>query len=213
MRRLGNLLVLVLLCAASPSPKPSFSCSGNLSPTEEAICSDPELAAWDRAIAKVYRVQGHDGSVSFVDQRRWLAERDECGADRACLLKVHLEWLGWESQASGFGTVYQRADSTRNDYADLEVLPIHNGWFFFSISAIHMQGSGTLGVHDGEAWGLIELKDGKTTFDEEPSDNYACRFHIDRTGRGWRIEQFGESTQCGGVNVSMSGDYVRHRRR
>lgn len=215
MRSLAALFALLLLAATAPAVRPSFSCSGTLTSSEKAICADPELAAWDRAVARVYRVQTRDGGVSLVDQRRWIADRNRCGADRTCLLKVHREWLGWQSQSGGFGTVYQRADSTRNDYADLEVLPIYDGWIYFSISAIHMQGSETLGVHAWESWGLIELKDGKATFDEEPGDNYACRFHIERTRKDhWLIDVFGENTQCGGLNVTMNGEYRQssHRR-
>ena len=207
LRVLAALLMLLLLGAVRPAVRPSFSCSGSLTPTEGAICADPELAAWDRAVAKVYRVQGRDGGVSFVDQRRWLADRNRCGSDRICLLKAHREWLGWESQAGGFGTVFRRSDSTANDYADLEVLPIFGGWVYFSISAIHIKDVG-IGPNNGEAWGLLQLKDGKATYDEEPGTGYGCRFHIERTKQGsWIIHEFGANTRCGGLNVTMSGEY------
>lgn len=204
------MLVLVLLCAASPAPKPSFTCTGNLSPTEKAICSDTELAAWDRAIAKVYRVQGHDGSVSFVDQRRWLAERNECGADRDCLLKVHREWLGWESQASGFGTGYHRVGTGRNDFAILEILPIVDGWVYFSIFSTHAQSDVSGAINDGEAWGLIQIRNGKGVYDDAPGKKYGCRLTIEREAADyWLIEEVGDDSICGGLNVTLTGSYRR----
>lgn len=110
------------------------------------------------------------------------------------------------------GVSFDRAGNDRIDFAYLDVLPIHGNWIYFWVSAIHVQNP-PYGVHNGEAGGVIELHAGRGIYGEDPGDPYACRFYIDRAGRGWRIEQFGENTQCGGVNVSMSGDYVRHRRR
>ncbi len=80
---------------------PSFSCSGPLSPAERVICSDPDLAALDRAVAVAYRNK-FDGlpvesgnaleevvkSLVFT-QKAWLKHRDSCGANRGCILKAY----------------------------------------------------------------------------------------------------------------------------
>ena len=208
MKSLVALLMLLLLGATRPANQPSFSCTAALALAESAICSDPELAAWDRAVAKVYRVLSRDGGVSFVDQRRWLDERNRCAADRTCLLKAYREWDGWQSQAVGFGNVYTRSGSTYADSAVIEILPIFDGWMYFSINAIHVQDARIGAVNDGGAWGLLELRNGRATYDQEPGAPYGCRFHIEKAKQGrWLIKEFDFANSCGGLNVTLSGEY------
>ena len=59
----------------------SFDCTRAASPTERAICGDRLLAGWDRSVAAAY----DQGTGSPDEQRAWLAERDRCGTDKACL--------------------------------------------------------------------------------------------------------------------------------
>ncbi len=200
------MFALLLLGAAAPADRPSFACIGTLTSTEKVICTDPELAAWDRSVAKVYRVQTRDGGVSFVDQRRWIADRNRCGADRACLLKVHREWLGWQSEAAGFGTLYIREKTEPRDPASLEILQIFDGWLFYSLSALHVQNAPD-GINDGQSWGLVRLRNGKATVTNAPGKDYGCRFKLEKIKNGWAIEEFGQTAGCGGLNVFLSGEY------
>lgn len=73
--------LLILRPAAGPI-RASFACARAGSPAERTICADRQLAGWDRSVAAAYR----EGRGDVADQRAWLAERDRCGADRACLL-------------------------------------------------------------------------------------------------------------------------------
>jgi uncharacterized protein YecT (DUF1311 family) len=66
----------------------SFECSQAESVVEKTICSDYDVAAWDRSLSAAYRMaEERSGATSELveSQREWLAERDTCGADVACL--------------------------------------------------------------------------------------------------------------------------------
>jgi uncharacterized protein len=61
LKRLTFLCVLPLVLSTSAfaqngttEASPSFSCSGNVLPTEAVICSDDNLASLDRQLAAVY---------------------------------------------------------------------------------------------------------------------------------------------------------------
>jgi uncharacterized protein YecT (DUF1311 family) len=91
-------VILVLQPLAPAKPQPSFACSKARTTTERAICGDPSLANWDRSVAAAYtmNLEGKDGGADWAptenpaelqqSHRRWLGERDRCGADRDCLL-------------------------------------------------------------------------------------------------------------------------------
>jgi uncharacterized protein YecT (DUF1311 family) len=88
--------------AWSASAHPSFPCTGVLTPTETAICSDDNLAALDRALDTAYRnkfdglpVESADALDDVVKslvitQKAWLAHRDSCDIDRVCIYKAYL---------------------------------------------------------------------------------------------------------------------------
>jgi uncharacterized protein YecT (DUF1311 family) len=91
-------IVMVLAPASRvQASQPNFSCAVTQPRTsEQKICSDPGLAAWDRSVAKAY-AWARDGSaeigpVQDVDalireQRVWIAGRNACGTNRTCLLE------------------------------------------------------------------------------------------------------------------------------
>jgi len=77
---------------------PSFSCNTKLSATEQVICSDNELAAWDRSVTDAYTIQlQQQQEIDPADkaalagmkaaQRDWLKKRNQCQTDAACLTK------------------------------------------------------------------------------------------------------------------------------
>jgi uncharacterized protein YecT (DUF1311 family) len=98
-------LTVALLAQAPTSAaaaNPSFSCAGNLTATERVICADEVLAALDRSLATAYRNK-FDGlpveSANALDelvkslvitQKAWLAHRNACGADIACIFKAYV---------------------------------------------------------------------------------------------------------------------------
>jgi uncharacterized protein len=81
--------------------EPSFACTGKLTPTEAAICNDDGLAALDRALAAAFKVKldaiaagtahadDDDRDAVAITQKAWIAHRNECGPDRACIRKAY----------------------------------------------------------------------------------------------------------------------------
>jgi uncharacterized protein len=91
--------VALLIVAAPPAAAdPSFACAGNLTVTEKTICADGSLAALDVALAAAYKSKlenpgPRDYSLDDprdaipITQKAWLAHRDSCGSDNACISK------------------------------------------------------------------------------------------------------------------------------
>ncbi|NIE62736.1 lysozyme inhibitor LprI family protein [Burkholderia sp. Ax-1719] len=72
---------------------PSFDCSKSDAKTESEICNSVELSAFDRSVSQAYklalsqnRAAGNDSRSLKLEQKAWLKKRNQCGADRACLL-------------------------------------------------------------------------------------------------------------------------------
>ena len=202
------LAALALTGAAVPAAKPSFTCKGQLTPSEQAICTDPELAAWDRAMAKVYRLTDKSGESPTQIQKNWLTERDTCGPDRACVLSAYRKWPGFDQSIVGVGTDLHREGTDPNDPADLEVMQFYGSWFYFTVEALHIRDAKIGAVNTGSFSGVLEMSNGEATYDEDPGFQYACRFRIARkSNRHWTIDQFDGHAICGGLNVYMAGDY------
>lgn len=75
-------------------PGPSFACAKAGTDSEKAICASVSLSAFDRSVgeayaaaAKLYRDPAdHDDLEKLrVQQREWIAKRNSCKADSACL--------------------------------------------------------------------------------------------------------------------------------
>jgi hypothetical protein len=91
---------VLYLSRRSATPKPSFDCAKATTATEKAICSDANLAAWDRSVALAWKRQRErDGGVDSTIKAKhtaWLRTRDACGADVACLattMRDHTSYL------------------------------------------------------------------------------------------------------------------------
>ncbi|MFC3119513.1 lysozyme inhibitor LprI family protein [Jhaorihella thermophila] len=69
---------------------PSFDCARATTPVENAICANPDLAALDQEIARLYgearaTATGVEAATLRAGQRSWLRQRDACGWDIPCL--------------------------------------------------------------------------------------------------------------------------------
>ncbi len=79
--------------AAMPAPSPasmgpSFDCRKAASADEQAICASSDLAALDRQLADAYSAalaSANDAAAIRAAQRQWIADRQSCGSDGACL--------------------------------------------------------------------------------------------------------------------------------
>ncbi len=85
--------------APATAATPSYSCAGNLAPTEAVICSDESLAALDRQLANAYKSMyasfpANERSSLTAVQRTWLAQRNACRTDKTCIRNAYLTRLG-----------------------------------------------------------------------------------------------------------------------
>jgi uncharacterized protein YecT (DUF1311 family) len=85
-------LLLALTLPAGAAEKPSFDCAKAGTATEKAICANGRLARLDRAIAKAWRALKDDFGELKDEQTAFLAQRDACGADVACLSREMESW-------------------------------------------------------------------------------------------------------------------------
>jgi len=92
--RLGAATALAI-CAVLAASKtgqttvvsgPSFDCTNAMLPTENAICTDPQLAAIDLLIEEAYRTfePAYGGDKKTI-ARSLIADRNACGSDTACI--------------------------------------------------------------------------------------------------------------------------------
>jgi uncharacterized protein len=81
--------------AAGGASSPGFDCQKNtLTPVEKIICSDPELAALDAEMSKLFEakkksIPEKERQSFFDDQRRWLKQRDS-----SCNIKNNAQVIG-----------------------------------------------------------------------------------------------------------------------
>jgi uncharacterized protein len=88
----GLMIGQSVLPAAAAGP--SFSCSGNLLPTEAAICANSTLAVLDMALASLYdnvynRTSGAARDQLVAAEKAWIARRDACGANVPCITQAY----------------------------------------------------------------------------------------------------------------------------
>jgi uncharacterized protein len=103
-RSAAALAALLTWHCLSPAAaaSPSFNCTGTLTATERAICSDASLAALDVALAAAYQKKFDSlpkdtgnaldetrAGLAFT-QKAWLAHRNDCGADKTCIRKAYV---------------------------------------------------------------------------------------------------------------------------
>jgi uncharacterized protein len=94
------LLVLLLPHSAQAQ---SFNCRANLTPDEQAICDDHELAQLDVQLNNTYqralRNNPPHGQQQIRDaQRSWLSQRRSCGRNRACIRDMYRDQIAWLRQ-------------------------------------------------------------------------------------------------------------------
>jgi uncharacterized protein len=93
-------VALLIVVAPPAAADPSFACTGILTVTEKTICADDSLAALDVVLAAAYKSKlANPGPRDYslddprdaipITQKAWLAHRDSCGADKACIRKAY----------------------------------------------------------------------------------------------------------------------------
>ena len=88
--RIIAFVTLFFGITASASAQPSYSCRGNLNPTERTICNDAGLSKYDRDMANKFvaifdRLAGDRKRAFRNQQTRWRRDRDACGPVVGCI--------------------------------------------------------------------------------------------------------------------------------
>lgn len=102
---------LFTLCDAGPAQAASFPCSKAAKPDEIAICANPQLNDSDVEMAVRYEMllqllpMGGAGALRDA-QRAWLASRQSCGGDVACLKTAYAARIA--ALKSGFQAIVSR---------------------------------------------------------------------------------------------------------
>ncbi|WP_421726428.1 lysozyme inhibitor LprI family protein [Bauldia sp.] len=89
----------------------SFDCAKAATPTEHAICDNPQLSSLDEQTAGLYftLISGGapDATASVADvkaeQAKFLTKRNACGANYNCLIGAYTDQIMYLNAASGKG--------------------------------------------------------------------------------------------------------------
>jgi uncharacterized protein len=103
-----------LICgtlAAGAGHAASFDCAKAATPTEHAICDNPQLSSLDDQTAGLYYTLISGGApqatatVAQVKQAQtqFLTKRDQCGANYNCLIDAYTAQIMYLKAASGQG--------------------------------------------------------------------------------------------------------------
>ncbi len=197
---------MIALAAMVAVAAPSFDCARASIPVERLICADDELAALDRAIARLYAATpARQRRTLFQGQANWLEERNRC-ADRACLIAVHDDRLFDLMSASGAVTRYER----REGGGTLYLLDAGGGWTVFHVIVLWF-GANPGQVNDTMAYGHFRLVNGKA---RKAPDGDGCGWEIERRAANrWEFTEIlptlPDIIGCGGLNATATGTYIR----
>lgn len=190
---------MIALAALMAVAAPSFDCTKAGLPVERMICADATLAQSDQAVAEAYAAgRKRAPAKATEEQRAWLATRNAC-RDAACLLRT-FDFRIWELvRDADIGTTYRGGEYD----GVLNVLSLGGGWYAFSVSALYDPPGGV--VFDAGAGGVFRLANGKAK--RLPDSEGRNGWTIEQRGKGWRVRCLPEVTSCGGINVTLDGDY------
>ncbi len=214
-RRHAAWLAAVAWLASGAAPAAwagAAQCAQAKSPAERAICADPDLQARDRAMAQAYAhalaVSPHADELK-ADQRDWLKQRDACGGDAACLRPSYaqrtLELQGMGGRFDWAGRWYRVSLTPELASASLSIDHVTAQGFRFDI------GGENSGGGQGDLSGLARLGDERHAAfrGNAAQDTAACALRFIRVGAALRVEQDGDSGECGaGEHLRYDGLYL-----
>jgi uncharacterized protein len=197
---------MILLVLAAAASAPSFDCAKATTSIEKMICADAELAAADRAMARLYAGVSRSDHRTRSDQRDFLTKEYNLSAcsDRDCLLQAYEDRLGTLFAAS---RLKLRQYSSEPNNGTLTILPVGDGWYAFHVMGFWV-GPNEGQVNDAEVAGVFKLADGRAS--RAPVAAYDCGWKISRVKGGrWRLRDWpgSDGPACGGVNATIEGVY------
>ena len=195
---------MILAALALAASAPSFDCAKASTEVEKMICGDEEVAAVDRAVARLYAgLSTADRRQLFTSQADWLNERNACN-HRKCLLAAYDDRLFDIFTSSKAAIHYGR----EGDAGTLSLIYLGAGWYAFKVVGLWI-GANPGQVNDTMEWGHFRLVEGKA---EEPADDAHCGWEIERISRHrWQFTEVlpdnPDMIGCGGLNASATGVY------
>ena len=104
------LTAMALLAGAATANAASFNCAAAKTPTEHAICDNPQISTLDEQTAGLYfRIISSGAPASLVSQVKssqvnFLAQRNTCGAGYNCLISAYTSQIMYlKNVASNLG--------------------------------------------------------------------------------------------------------------
>jgi uncharacterized protein len=86
--------------AATSGEAASFNCNNAYSPTEHAICDNPQIGKLDDQTANLYYKILNNPAASYSlqnqvrqSQRNFISQRDSCGAGYNCLIDAYTDQI------------------------------------------------------------------------------------------------------------------------
>lgn len=100
------LTATAICMVSSAHAQPSFNCSAQLNPTEQAICDDGNLSALDREMAQQFfaifdRLSGTRQTNFRREQSQWRRDRDACGRTTGCIRANYVYRIGQFDRMTG----------------------------------------------------------------------------------------------------------------
>ena len=203
--------VPALSASAELKTGPSFSCAGQLTETELAICADPVLSAYDRAMAWAYARAWHSMAANHGGQSQWLVQRNACAGHKMCLVAAYHAWIGELDFDEAPAPNFMRTGLV--DTGELFVQSIGGDWILFRVNANHIfhphDGLGP-NVSTGEVTGLVQLSKGAGVWNSDLNSPDSCAVQLSRLPKDrWRAIERGV---CSGLGATLSGIYRRLKR-
>lgn len=101
-------LAAIIGLLATPGHAASFNCGAAATPTEHAICDNPQLSKLDEQTAGMYETMISNGSLSTSQvhqvkeaQVAFLQKRNSCGANYDCLVSAYTDQMMYLKEMSG----------------------------------------------------------------------------------------------------------------
>lgn len=107
MLRTALLAAAALAASAGAASAASFNCANAGTPTEHAICDNPQISTLDEQTAGLYyRIISSGASPNLVSQVKasqvnFLAQRNSCGAGYNCLIDAYTSQIMYLKNVSG----------------------------------------------------------------------------------------------------------------
>jgi hypothetical protein len=170
-----SLSLSLLAFGSAFTDAPSFACGRQINRTERVICEDVELAAYDRAVALLYkRARSASHWPGVASQRVFLRRRDSCGNDRRCVIAAYRGWLddyGGDILNTSYRGLYRRG----LDAATINFIAIGDDWYLFRAGGVVRMSGGTGRAVEGRGNGSCEINFRMLPGDQwQIADNGGC---------------------------------------